>query len=90
MLLTWLLRDHIQLLLPEEGDKSLIVAIFEPTDEVFGQTIQDSEVLANRSLRYTETLSDLLVANDVVAIEKGLVLPRDVDNVFESPAFYPR
>ena len=44
MLLTWLLRDHIQLLLPEEGDKSQIVAVFEPTDEVFGETIQDSQV----------------------------------------------
>ena len=46
MLLIWLLRDHIQLLLPEKGDKSQIVAMFEPTDEVFRETIQDSEVLA--------------------------------------------
>ena len=90
MLLTWLLRDHIQLLLPEEGDKSLIVAMFEPTDEVFRETIQDSKVLADRGLRHAETLSDLLVANDVIAIEKGLVLPRDLDNVFESPAVHSR
>ena len=47
MLLTWLLRDHIQLLLPEEGDKSQIVAVFEPTDEIFRETIQDSKVLAD-------------------------------------------
>ena len=90
MLLTWLLRDHIQLLLPEEGDKSQIVAVFEPTDEIFRETIQDSKVLADRSFGHTEMLSDLLVANDVVEIEKGLVLPRDVDNVFESPAVHPR
>ena len=90
MLLTWLLCDHIQLLLPEESDKSLVVAMFEPTDEVFRQTVQYSEILANRSLRHAETLSDLLVTHHIVAIEKSLVLPRDVDNVFESPAFHPR
>ena len=47
MLLTWLLRDHIQLLLSEKGDQSLIFAMFEPTDEIFRETIQDSEVLAD-------------------------------------------
>ena len=47
MLLTKLIRDHIQLFLPEEGVKSLVFAMFEPTDEVFGETIQDSQVLAD-------------------------------------------
>jgi len=47
MLLTWLLRYHIQLLLSEKGDKSLVFAMFEPTDEVFWQTVQNSEVLAD-------------------------------------------
>ena len=47
MLLTWLLRDHIQLLLSEKGDESLIVAMFKPTEEIFRETIQDSKVLAD-------------------------------------------
>ena len=43
-------RSHsasFQLLPSEKGDKSLILAMFEPTDEIFWQAIQDSQVLAD-------------------------------------------
>ena len=70
MLLLRMLCDCVQSFLPKKGYESLVVVLIEPTNKVFRQTIQDTEVLADGSLGHAEMLSDLLVTHDIIAVQK--------------------